>query len=193
MVFRRTTAPGFCGTAVTTTAGEVGDGTGSSTVMAPVCGPRRTFPEAPPAMWRQLGNGQEEQSDDHDMLRLLERPNPFYTGPILWMATIADYKVNGNGYWIKEWNRAGTRPVRLWFTPSWMIEPMGSDTDQSVFIEYYELHRRRAAVQAFDPRDVVHFRFGLTRRTPAKASRSLKTVCARFTRTTRRAGSPLRC
>jgi HK97 family phage portal protein len=156
-------------------SGEVGDGTGSSTVMAPVLWTATTFPEAPPCLWQKLDTGQEEPVRDHEMLRLLERPNPFYTGPILWMATIADYKVNGNGYWIKEWNRAGTRPVRLWFTPSWMIEPRGSETDTSVFVEHYE-YTVDGELFKLDPRDVVHFRFGLDPVNPRKGFSPLKTV-----------------
>jgi HK97 family phage portal protein len=154
---------------------EVGDGTGSSTVMAPVLWACRTFPEAPPILWNKLGNSQLEQIDDHDMLRLLERPNPFYSGSILWMATLADFMVDGNAYWVKEWNRAGTRPVRLWFTPSWMMEPQGSESDPNVFIDHY---RYTVDGQPFrlEPSDIVHFRFGLDSENPRKGFSPLKTV-----------------
>jgi HK97 family phage portal protein len=154
---------------------EVGDGTGSSTVMAPVLWACRTFPEAPPMLWDKLGNNQFEQIDDHDMLRLLERPNVFYSGSILWMATVADFMVNGDAYWLKEWNRAGTRPVRLWFTPSWMIVPQGSESNPNVFIDHY---RYTVDGQPFDldPSDVVHFRFGLDPDNPRKGFSPLKSV-----------------
>jgi phage portal protein BeeE len=62
---------------------------------------RRTFPEAPPSLWQEMDNGQEEQVRQHDMLRLLARPNAYYTGPILWMATTMDWNVDGNAYWLK--------------------------------------------------------------------------------------------
>jgi hypothetical protein len=52
---------------------KVGDGTGSSTVAAPSCWVARTFPEAPPMLWHELDNGQEEQERNHPMLRLLAR------------------------------------------------------------------------------------------------------------------------
>src|SRR4051812_36772231 len=81
--------------------GQVGDGTSSSTVMAPLLWIVRTFPEAPPALWRHQPDGQEQQVRDHPLLRLLQRPNGFYTGPILWMATMVDWSVDGNAYWLK--------------------------------------------------------------------------------------------
>src|ERR1051326_1397066 len=69
----------------------VGDGTGSSTVMAPLLWVARTFPEAPPALWQQLPDGQEEQVLDHAMLRLLTKPNEHYQGVTLSMATCLDW------------------------------------------------------------------------------------------------------
>jgi hypothetical protein len=42
-----------------------------------------------------------EQILDHEMLRLLRRPNPFFSGRVLWMATITDWNVDGNAYWLK--------------------------------------------------------------------------------------------
>jgi hypothetical protein len=113
---------------------EVGNGMGSSTVAAPVMWVARTFPEAPPMLWRKLADGQEEQDHDHDLLRLLQRPNDFYTGVILWMATVVDWMVDGNAYWLKIRSRAGI-PVELWWCPSWMIEPKG---DENAFITHYE-------------------------------------------------------
>jgi HK97 family phage portal protein len=156
-------------------AAEVGDGTGSSTVMAPVLWSSRTFPEAPPTLWQQLESGQEQQVNQHPILELLRQPTPFYTGPILWMATIADYMVNGEGFWVKEWNRAGTRPVRLWFTPSWMICPKGSETDTSVFIDHYEYTVDGDKFE-LAPEDVVHFRFGLDPENPRRGFSPLKSV-----------------
>lgn len=138
---------------------EVGDGTGSSTVTAPLFWVARTFPEAPPALWRHLGNGQEQPERDHPLLRLLQQPNGFYSGVILWMATITDYKVDGNAYWLKLRDKVG-RPAQLWWVPHWLICPKGDDNDPSIYISHYE-YRVGAELLKIPPEDVVHFRFGL--------------------------------
>jgi HK97 family phage portal protein len=154
---------------------QVGDGTSSSTVMAPVLWIARTFPEAPPCLWQQLENGQEEQVRDHDVLRLLQRPNDHYTGPILWMATLTDWTVDGNAYWLKIRDRTGI--VRqLWWVPHWLIEPKSDENDSSVFISYYEYKPGDGQSFRVDPSDVVHFRFGLDADDPRKGYSPLKSV-----------------
>jgi len=153
--------------------------------MAPLLWIARTFPEAPPALYRKAENGQEELfRDPHPMLRLLERPNPFYSGPILWMATLADWNVDGNAYWLKVRDKAGA-VVQLWYVPHWMIEPRGSADS---YIDRYVYMPNGATVQAsssgadppdsipLDPTDVVHFRFGLDHDDPRKGYSPLKSV-----------------
>jgi len=136
--------------------GDVGDGTGSSTVTAPLFWVARTFPEAPPMLWRELDNGQEEKVSSHPMLRLLQRPNQHHTGRILWMATVIDYMVDGNAYWMKLRNKTGM-VTELWWTPSWLLKPMGSDKN---FITHYEYTPGIDPITV-KPEDIVHFRFGL--------------------------------
>ena len=152
-------------------ASQVGDGTGSSTVMACLLWIARTFPEAPPALYRQLASGEEEQERDHPMLRLLARPNEYYSGPILEMASIVDWNVDGNAYWIKL--RRGTGlPAELWWAPSWTMEPKG---DEHTFITHYE-YRVGTRTLKIDPSDVVHFRFGMDADDPRKGYSPLKSV-----------------
>lgn len=150
---------------------KVGDGTGSSTVMAPLLWIARTFPEAPPMMWRQLENGQEESEPNHPLLRLLQRPNPFYTGPIMWMATVVDWNVDGNAYWLKV-RDAGGRLRELWWAPHWTVEPKG---DADTFITHYEYRPGDETVR-LAPEDVVHFRFGMDGDDPRKGYSPLKSV-----------------
>jgi HK97 family phage portal protein len=138
-------------------AALVGDGTGSSTVMAVVQWIARTFPEAPIALWRIQGDGQEERDAKHDLLRLLKWPNPYYTGATLWQATLTDWLTSGEAYWIKIRDRAG-RPIELWFTPSATISPKGSE---SAFISSYVYRPGDGQEVILDPGDVVHFRYGL--------------------------------
>ena len=162
---------------------EVGDGTGSSTVAAPVLWVARTFPEAPPALWQKGENNQNTQIWDHPMLRLLEKPNDFYSGHILWMASLCDWMVDGNAYWLKIRARSGL-PAELWWTPSWMIEPRS--TDQNTYVTHYDYTvdgvtppfdtSTSGRTVALDPKDVIHFRYGLDPHDQKKGQSPLKSV-----------------
>lgn len=156
-------------------AGEVGDGTGSSTVMAPLNWIARTFPAAPVALYKVLKDGQEEPVVGHDMIRLLHRPNEYYTGKLLWQATALDYYIGGNAYWLKLRNRAGG-VAELWWVPSFLIEPKGPDNgDTSTFIDYYD-YRPNGVQIRIDPDDIVHFRFGMDPDNQRKGRSPMKSV-----------------
>lgn len=150
---------------------EVGDGTGSSTVMAPLLWILRTFPEAPPALYQQEEGGEEKQVHKHPVLELMQRPNPFYTGPLLWMATLADYNVDGNGYWLKLRNRIGI-VKQLWWAPTWSMCPKG---DETTFITHYE-YTVNGQILELRPEDVIHFRFGMDGDDPRRGFSPLKSV-----------------
>jgi HK97 family phage portal protein len=150
---------------------SVGDGTGSSTVMAPLLWIARTFPEAPPTLYRTSGV-REEEVRPHPMLRLLQRPNPYYTGPILWMATMTDWSIDGNAYWLKVRDQIG-QVRELWYAPHWTMTPVGDD---ETFVSHY-----RYAVAGVEPvpirrEDVVHFRFGIDSEDDRKGYSPLKSV-----------------
>lgn len=150
---------------------EVGDGTGSSTVMAPLLWILRTFPEAPPALWNGVEGDEEQPVKKHEILRLLRRPNEFYTAANLWMATLADWYVDGNAYWLKVRDGAG-RVRELWWAPHWMIEPKG---DGGTFVTHYE-YMPDGQMVLLRKDDVVHFRFGLDGDDPRKGYSPLKSV-----------------
>lgn len=150
---------------------DVGDGTGSSTVMAPLLWIARTFPEAPPMLWRQFPDGHEEPERAHPMLRLLQRPNEHFSGAILWMATLMDWYVDGNAYWLKVRSNAGMT-AELWWVPSWLIEPKGTESE---FVTHYEYRPGMETVK-LPIDDVVHFRFGMDGDDPRKGRSPLKSV-----------------
>lgn len=152
---------------------EVGDGTGSATVMAPLHWIMRSFPEAPPALyWRDPSTGLEEQIYDHPMLRLLRRPNRHFSGPVLWMATVGDWFVDGNAYWAKV-RDVGGRVRELWWVPSWMVEPRGDETELVTAYEYRPGGGRTVPLR---PDDVIHFRFGLDPDDPRRGRSPLRSV-----------------
>lgn len=135
---------------------SVGDSRGNAAVMACVRWACRTFPEAPTVVETRVAKGWE-QSDEHPLLALLARPNPFYSGLHLWSATLADWMLSGNAYWFKR--RTGTgRPVQLWWFPSTIVEPKWGDGGQE-FIGWYD-YTVEGQVYRLDVDDVVHFRDG---------------------------------
>jgi phage portal protein BeeE len=138
-------------------AKEVGDGLGSSVLAAPLNFLMRTFPEAPPIV-RRFKQGQWEEDPEHDLIRLIENPNPNYGGEELLMATALDYAF-GNAFWIKVRNAFGG-PVQLWWMPRGMIRPVSPAQASTTFIERYEYNVGGKWIP-LDVRDVVHFRFGL--------------------------------
>lgn len=130
------------------------DAGNNSAVMACVGWIARAFPEAPVRILDEDG----EPMDGHPLAVLLRRPNPYYSGPLLWMATLTDFNVSGNAYWLKERSAAG-RVTGLWYTPSWLIRPQW-DREGTAFLTHYE-YNPNGQPQRVDLEDVVHFRYGL--------------------------------
>ena len=149
-------------------ARAVGDGQGSSVIMAPVLWIARTFPEAPAAIEK---NG--EIGHEHDMLKLLAKPNEFYSGLTLWMATLISFVIGGNAYWIKIRNNQ-LKPIALWYVPHWMIEPKWSDKGDD-YISHYLYNPGGEAIPV-EVADVVHFRYGLDPRNIRKGLSPLGSV-----------------
>ena len=132
----------------------------SSLVMATVNWIARTFPEAPPIISAKANDGALTRSPKHPMVELLRRPNPHYSGSVLWMATLLSWTVDGNAYWIKERNALGGGVVELWYTPHWLIDPKWSMNDNTTFITHYE-YRPGSVPIKMPVEDVVHMRYGL--------------------------------
>ncbi len=142
----------------------VGDPTKNSIVVAVVGWIARNFPEAPVRVARILPGDVREyvprgQTGAGAMLRLLERPNRWFSGVLLWTATIIDLYCTGNAYWIKVRNASG-RVVELWWVPKATIKPAWPDDGQT-FIGWYEYSPGDGRQYVVDPRDVVHFRDGI--------------------------------
>ena len=141
-------------------ASAVGDGTGSSVVMAPLLWICRTFPEAPVAVWKLRDDGQADPVIGHPMARLLARPNRFFSGEVLWMATLLSWWVDGNAYWLKLRNGTGA-VAELWWVPHWMVEPL-APADGTGYVSGYAYNPGDGnGPYEVDVADIVHFRFGL--------------------------------
>jgi HK97 family phage portal protein len=153
---------------------EVGDPMGNSAVAAVIGWIARNFPEAPVQIVREPETPgapptviRRSATGPGAMLNLLERPNPWYSGVILWMATIVDRYVTGDGYWIKERDGSG-RVRRLWYAPAMLMEPRWPQDDPTVFISHYEYAYESGKIWKLSPSDVVHFRDGIDPRNVRK-------------------------
>jgi HK97 family phage portal protein len=153
---------------------EAGDPLQSSIVMACLMWMQRKFPESPMTMKRQNSDGADDILSIHPMMDLIETPNPWYDGTLLWMATVMDYTLDGNAYWVKARSEAGG-PVELWWVPTSTMEPRHSRKDQTVFISHYEQMVNGRKIQ-WNSDDVVHFRFGMDPRNPRKGMSPLNAL-----------------
>jgi HK97 family phage portal protein len=137
----------------------VGDGSHSSIVSACVNWIARTFPEAPPAVWRQVGDEIPQIVRRHALVQMLRRPNPYYSGVLLWMATLVSWTIDGNAYWVKRRSAMGN-VVELWYVPHWMMEPRWP-SDGSQFISHYDYRPAAGELVQIPAKDVFHLRYGL--------------------------------
>lgn len=147
---------------------EVGEGTGSSVVMAPVFWICRRFAEA-----KYIIKKNDEIQKDHDLFFLLEKPNPFYSGRLLRMSAALSYSLDGNIYFLKIRNKQ-LKPIELWYVPHWMIEPHFPESGTK-YIDYYN-YRPQGIDIPIDPSDVIHIRFGIDPYNTRKGMAPLKSL-----------------
>lgn len=137
---------------------EVGDPTGSSLVMAAVRWLGNTLPEAPLLVKEVTQKGDAQEVQNHPMVELLRRPNPYYSGSTLWKAFSLSWIIAGNCYLLKVRNGSG-RVVELWYVPHWMLEPRWP-RDGSQFISHYA-YKVDGQEYRIERDDVIHFRDGI--------------------------------
>lgn len=129
----------------------------NSIVIACVRWVQRTYSEAPLMLQEWLEDREEYQDHHRDpILDLLNKPNRFYTGTTLSKATVADYMLDGNSYWLMARNQLGV-PAELWWAPSSTMEPKGT---AETFITHYE-YTANGTKTDLRPEDVIHFRDGM--------------------------------
>lgn len=137
---------------------SVQEGLESNVVMAPIHWITRNFTEATAVVQRKVKRVWREQ-EGHALSKLLMRPNPFYSGSMLWKATLVSMLLDGNGYWRKIRNRFGD-VLELWYLPHFLVEPKWP-RHGDVFISHYEYRPQATGLRIdLDPRDIVHLRFG---------------------------------
>jgi HK97 family phage portal protein len=135
---------------------EVGSGFDSSVIMIPIQWIMRSFPE-PPLVVDQRGEEDWEVDVNHPLAMLMERPNPHFSGELVWQAIIASLMLTGDGYLIKIQD-SQLRVSELWYSPPELMEPKWP-LDGSEFISHYEYKPGFESI-ILAPEQVVHFRIG---------------------------------
>lgn len=149
---------------------SVKDGLDSNVVMAPVNWILRNFTEAELRMQRRTKR-MWQPLEDHDVVRLIDRPNKYYDGDLLWKATLISYVLDGNGYWLKVRN-AFDEPIQLFYLPHFLVTPKGTGKE---LISHYEYRPWWGAPKVDIPvRDMIHLRFGLDPRDMKRGLAPLK-------------------
>jgi len=148
-------------------AREVGSGLNNSIVVSAVNWIARNFPEAPLILLDTDKKTNETITiTAHPMLKLISRPNRFYSGTLLWGATLTDLTIAGNAYWIKVRNKIG-EVVELWYCPQHLMTPISNTTEFISGYLYSPDGRLNKGVE-YTTEDVVHFRFGIDPNNMAK-------------------------
>lgn len=92
--------------------------------------------------------------EDHPLLALLEAPNAYQSGDVLFSTSLQSLILYGNGYWYKDRNVFGS-PFQLWNISARNIKPVG----KSNYIDYYEYTVNGKKLK-FNVEDIIHFRMG---------------------------------
>ena len=149
-------------------------GTDASVVMAPVLTLARAIPEAPITVVEKGEQGQEDQHALHDLARLVRRPNPYTSDVNLWLATVLDFLLDGNAYWIKVRDDLGA-VVELWWAPHWLVQPRRIPGSGS-FVDEYMYSPESGTNVRLHPDDVIHFRYGFDSADTTRGMSPLRSV-----------------
>lgn len=113
-------------------------------------------------VYRDSGKDDAEEVDDHPLVTLLDRPNPYHSYADLIKFTALQYST-GNAYWLKIRGR-GKQVVQLYPVPNTLIEPWS--TSGTELVEYYR-YRPGGECYELPPSEVVHFKNGIDPDNPA--------------------------
>ncbi|MDP9265224.1 MAG: phage portal protein [Chloroflexota bacterium] len=137
----------------------VGDGSSSSIVSACCLWIARNFAEAPPVVV-DASDGIPQIVRGHALPKMLRRPNPYYSGTLMWYGVLADFIVTGDAYIYKARDDNG-KVGELWYTPSRYLTPRRrADAPPGELVSYYE-YRPHGEVIEVPQADIYHLRYGV--------------------------------
>jgi HK97 family phage portal protein len=170
----------------------IGNGRNSSVVTAPLAWIVRNWAEAVLQIRELENDGVVEALPNHPLAQKLRMPNAEYSGTTLQKATIADYKITGNAYWIVAYDRTG-RVAEIWWAPETTMTPEAlkqqdaapsAETRQVAYYKYqpgngqtYHIAPVGVTVEGTQPGlGVLHFRDGINPSDPLLGYSPLQSV-----------------
>lgn len=123
------------------------------------------FPEADLCVERETDDGEYEVLRDDPAYLLIDRPNPYMSGPEVMVAVVRDLltSASGSAYLVKR--RVGSSVRELWPVPSSSMRPVWP-AEGDVFISAYEI-TLDSTRRLIDPKDVIHFRTDIDHAPPS--------------------------
>ena len=104
-------------------------------------------------VYRRVSNTDRQRltAQDHELARLIERPNPWTTTYRLIEALISDMAIYWNHYWLKiEDEIAGLKVIRI---PPELVTPLGTGNAPSAYqVSFAD------GIRIYQPDEIVHFR-----------------------------------
>lgn len=103
----------------------------------------------------------------HPLLDLLDAPNSWYGGSVLWAGTLLSWMADGNAYWLKV-RGAADQPVGLVYVPHVQMRPMADRNNPGgrELVTYFEYTPIGGTPVPVPRSEVVHFRQGIDPRNP---------------------------
>lgn len=89
----------------------------------------------------------------HELIDLIDAPNPFDSADDLWVPSLWDYVTDGNAYWLKV-RGGGNAVAELWHVPAWRCTPYWTGDD---FITGYEIQIDGTTYRV-PATEIIHFR-----------------------------------
>ena len=144
---------------------------GVASVVAAVVGWKAIM--LPRATWQLQRMGEDDWEPDdqrHPILKRLEAPTPWHSGADLLIATLTDWCIRGESYWVPSNTNA---PLELWWRRASSMEPKCDITGQ---LSHYEYRAPGGRVTQYAPDEVIAIRFGQDAESPWRGQSPLASL-----------------
>lgn len=148
---------------------EVGSLDGHSLVACVVNYTGTRLPEAKPALKTTKKNGDVEIDYEHDLAKLIRRPNDHHVWANYAHACSLSWWIDGNVFFKKVRNITG-QVIELWYIPHYLIEPrwpgdgrspeIPREKNQDQFLSHYQFSPYGRSPELWQARDVLHLKRG---------------------------------
>ena len=117
---------------------------------------KKNFPEPRPIVREREGLEQEQLK--HPLIKILNKPNGFYSSDVMWAGISLSWYCEGDAYLMKLQNAAG-QTAGFMYVPHWQLFPRWPN-DGSEFISHYDYIVDGVRIK-IQPSQIVHFRNGI--------------------------------